>query len=154
MSAMTDTTDDTAQQVLEFRLDGEAYCVSIDYVTEIVDMGDLTPIPNAPDHVQGVMDLRGETTAIVDPKVRLDLDGAVGNRIIIFDSVVFDDDRAVGWAVDSVREVARVDPESVDEPPVDRIHVRSIIKREEGFVVWVDPGEMESTGSQHAAAAD
>lgn len=151
---MTGNTDDTARQVLEFRLDGQAYCVGIDYVTEIVDMGDLTPIPNAPEHVQGVMDLRGETTAIVDPKVRLELEGMVGDRIIIFDSAVFDDDRAVGWAVDSVREVARVDPESVDEPPVDRAHVRSIIKREEGFVVWIDPGEMESTDSQTVAAAD
>lgn len=151
---MTGNTDDAARQVLEFRLDGEAYCVSIDCVTEIVDMGDLTPIPNAPEHVQGVMDLRGETTAIVDPKVRLDLDGAVGSRIVIFDSAVFGDDRAVGWAVDSVREVARVDPESIDEPPVDRDHVRSIIKREEGFVVWVDPGRMETTGSQTTPAAD
>jgi purine-binding chemotaxis protein CheW len=146
--------EDTAGQVLEFRLDGEAYCVSIDYVTEIVDMGDLTPIPNAPRHVQGVMDLRGDTTAIIDPKVKLALDGGVGDRIIIFDSAVFEDERSVGWAVDSVREVARVDPEAVDDPPVERSHVRSIVKRDDGFVIWVDPGEMDAADSTTAPAAD
>ncbi|WP_254830957.1 chemotaxis protein CheW [Haloglomus salinum] len=151
---MTGTNEETARQVLEFRLDGEAYCVSIDYVTEIVDMGDLTPIPNAPQHVKGVMDLRGETTAIIDPKVRLDIDGAVGDRIIIFDSAVFDDERSIGWAVDSVREVARVAPESVDDPPVERDHVRSIVKRDDGFVIWVDPREMDAAGSTAARAAD
>jgi purine-binding chemotaxis protein CheW len=151
---MSETMEETARQVLEFRLDGEAYCVSIDYVTEIVDMGDLTPIPNAPEHVKGVMDLRGETTAIIDPKVRLDLGGSAGDRIIIFDAAVFDDERSIGWAVDSVREVARVDPESVDDPPVEREHVRNIVKRDDGFVIWVDPGEMDAAGSTAARAAD
>jgi purine-binding chemotaxis protein CheW len=151
---MTDTIDETARQVLEFRLDGEAYCVSIDYVTEIVDMGDLTPIPNAPAPVKGVMDLRGETTAIIDPKVRLDLAGSVGDRIVIFDSAVFDDERSVGWAVDSVREVAQVAPEAVDDPPVERDHVRNIVKRDDGFVIWVDPGEMDAAGSTTTPMAD
>lgn len=103
---MSTSTNGTVGQVLEFRLSGEAYCVSIDYVAEIVDVGDLTSIPNAPEHIKGVMDLRGETTAIIDPKVRFELDGDVGDRIIIFDPTVFEDDRSVGWAVDSVHEVA------------------------------------------------
>jgi purine-binding chemotaxis protein CheW len=116
--------------------------VSIDDVTEIVDMGDLTPIPNAPEHVEGVMDLRGETTAIVDPKVRLDLAAPVGDRTVIFDGTVLDDDRSIGWVVDSVREVARVAPDSIDDPPIEREHVAGIVKREDGFVVWIDHGEM------------
>jgi purine-binding chemotaxis protein CheW len=151
---MSTSTNGTVGQVLEFRLSGEAYCVSIDYVAEIVDVGDLTSIPNAPEHIKGVMDLRGETTAIIDPKVRFELDGDVGDRIIIFDPTVFEDDRSVGWAVDSVHEVARVDSEAIDDPPVDRDHVRSIIKRDDGFVIWVDPSEMVVTGSTATPAAD
>ena len=130
-------------QVLEFKLGAETYCVSIDYVTEIVDMGDLTPIPNSPPHVEGVIDLRGNTTSIVDPKVGLNLEGDLGDRIVIFDSSLYDDDRSIGWAVDSVEEVAAIDPEDVDDSPVERAHVRGLIKREDEFVVWIDPKAMD-----------
>ena len=70
-----DDADDTARtiQMLEFELGGETYCVDIGYVSEIVDRGSVTPVPNAPDFVEGVMDLRGRTTSIVDPKTLLNV---------------------------------------------------------------------------------
>lgn len=130
------------EQVLEFRLGEETYCVSIEYVTEIVDMGELTPIPNSPPHVEGVIDLRGNTTSIVDPKVGLGVDGELGDRIVIFDSAIFDDDRSIGWAVDSVEEVSDVSEEDVDDAPVKRDHIRGLIKRESTFIVWIDPQQI------------
>ncbi len=132
-----------AEQVLEFRLGEETYCVSIDYVTEIVDMGALTPIPNSPPHVEGVIDLRGNTTSIIDPKVGLGTDGDLGDRIVIFDSEIFEDERSVGWAVDSVEEVSDVDEEAVDDSPIEGDHIRGLIKRDSGFVVWIDPQAMD-----------
>ncbi len=127
------------EQVLEFRLGNERYCVSIDYVTEIVDMGELTPIPNSPPHVQGVIDLRGSTTSIIDPKVGLEIDGELGERIVIFDSTIFEDGRSVGWAVDSVEEVSEPESDEVDDSPIDRDHILGLIKRNSEFVVWIDP---------------
>ena len=138
MSQKTAPTVET-EQVLEFQLGEETYCVSIEYVTEIVDMGKLTPIPNSPPHVEGIIDLRGNTTSIIDPKVGLGVDGELGDRIVIFDSSIFDDDRSVGWAVDSVEEVSEVSSEDVDDSPIDRDHIRGLIKRESAFVVWIDP---------------
>ncbi|MCQ4332703.1 chemotaxis protein CheW [Natronomonas sp. F2-12] len=127
------------EQVLEFSLGEETYCVSIEYVTEIVDMGELTPIPNSPPHVEGVIDLRGNTTSIIDPKVGLGVEGELGDRIVIFDSTIFEDDRSVGWAVDSVEEVSDISAEDVDDSPVDRDHIRGLIKRDSEFVVWINP---------------
>ncbi len=141
-----------SEQVLEFRLGEETYCVSIDYVTEIVDMGELTPIPNSPPHVEGVIDLRGNTTSIVDPKVGLGLDGALGDRIIIFDSGLFEDERSVGWAVDSVEEVSDIDDESVDDSPVDGDHIRGLIKRESEFVLWIDPRKLDDASGTDGVA--
>ncbi|MEF8826736.1 MAG: chemotaxis protein CheW, partial [Halapricum sp.] len=96
-------------QVLEFQLGEETYCVSIDYVTEIVDVGELTSVPNAPPHVEGVMDLRGRTTSIINPKVVFDIaDGSEAARIIVFDPEIADDDQgAVGWLVDEVYQVSQ-----------------------------------------------
>jgi len=138
MSQETAQTTET-EQVLEFCLGDETYCVSIEYVTEIVDMGELTPIPNSPPHVEGVIDLRGNTTSIIDPKVGLGIGGELGDRIVIFDSEIFEDDRSVGWAVDSVEEVSDIASEDVDESPVEKDHIRGLIKRDEEFVVWIDP---------------
>ncbi len=142
----TDAGDDvgtTEVQVLEFELGSETYCVDIDYVSEIVDKGSLTPVPNAPHYVDGVMDLRGRTTSIVNPKALLNVGaGSESKRIIIFDPGTFDDDAAVGWVVDEVYQVIRVSLNDVEAPPLE--HDRSIegvIKSDDGLIVWISPVE-------------
>lgn len=133
---------DATNQVLEFQLGDETYCVSIDYVTEIVDIGELTTVPNAPPHVEGVMDLRGRTTSIVNPKVVFDIDGGEPSRIIVFDPEVAGDEQgAVGWLVDEVDQVSQVDPANVDQSPTTQgaNSVRGVVKRDDGFVIWVNP---------------
>ncbi len=132
----------TGNQVLEFRLGEETYCVSIDHVAEIVDAAELTPVPNAGSHVKGVMDLRGRTTSIVDPKtvfgIESDGDATAEGRIVVFDSGIVEDG-AAGWLVDEVEQVVGVSADRVDAAPGDDGSVRGIVRREDGFVVWVDP---------------
>jgi len=142
MSAQSTTTG----QVLEFTLGDETYCVSIGYVTEIVDIGELTQVPNAPAHVEGVMDLRGRTTSIVDPKVVFGIDGnSDGKRIIVFDPEIVQDQGAAGWLVDEVFQVVQVTPEQVDQSPAnDSGSIRGVIKRDDEFVIWVDPAVVHS----------
>lgn len=132
----------TTGQVLEFELGEETYCVSIDYVTEIVDIGELTAVPNSPPHIQGVMDLRGRTTSIVDPKVVFDIDsGREAERIIVFDPEIVEDQAAAGWLVDEVNQVSQVDGDEVDQSPAeDEKAIHGVIKGEdEHFIIWVDP---------------
>jgi purine-binding chemotaxis protein CheW len=57
---------DTETQVLEFILGEEQYCVTIDAVDEIVKATEVTPMPETPPAVVGIMDLRGNTTVIVN----------------------------------------------------------------------------------------
>ncbi|MFC4356851.1 chemotaxis protein CheW [Halobium salinum] len=131
-------------QVLEFGLGDESYCLDISYIDEIVDAGELTRIPNSPPHVEGVMDLRGRTTSIVDPKKVFDIHasgaGEGRNRIVVFDPDEAGDGGAMGWVVDEVYQVITVDPDSLDDSTLsDDEGVRGVVKREDGFVVWVDP---------------
>lgn len=142
-----------AEQVLEFRLGDERYCVSIDAVVEIVDMGSVTPVPNAPPHVEGIIDLRGTTTSIIDPKVGLDVDGDLGDRVVIFDPAIFDDERSIGWAVDRVEEVAEIGDSPVDDAPIDGDYIRGLIRRESGFVVWIDPRHLDDVLNATEGAA-
>jgi len=140
-STAADPGGATTGQVLEFALGEETYCVSIDYVTEIVDVGELTTVPNTPRHVEGVMDLRGRTTSIVSPKVVFGIgaDGAE-RRIVVFDPDVVEDQGAVGWLVDEVSQVVSVDPNDVDDAPgQDDDAIVGVLKRDDDFVIWVDP---------------
>ncbi|WP_226011983.1 chemotaxis protein CheW [Halomicrobium salinisoli] len=140
-------TTAASDQVLEFRLGDETYCVSIDYVTEIVDVGDLTTVPNAPPYVEGVMDLRGRTTAIVNPKDVFGIrEEGPERRVVVFDPTIAAEGDAVGWLVDEVQQVVKVDDERVDDPPGDGGDgaVTGVVKREDGFVVWVDPAAVHS----------
>jgi purine-binding chemotaxis protein CheW len=146
MSTNAEPTDETAiqgndMQVLEFQLGGETYCVEIEYVAEIVDMGELTAIPNSPPHIEGVMDLRGRTTSIVNPRRVLNVSGEEHRkRIIVFDPDEMPNEEAVGWIVDEVDQVTRITGENLDEPPASAANsITGIVKREDGFVMWIDP---------------
>jgi purine-binding chemotaxis protein CheW len=133
-------------QVLEFGLGDETYCLDIDVIDEIVDAGQLTRIPNSPPQVEGVMDLRGRTTSIINPKTVFDIDDeGERNRIIVFDPDSIGDQGTIGWIVDEVYQVTDITPDDVDETTTaNDENVHGIVKGDDKFVVWVDPDIVSS----------
>ena len=141
-SAASGTALDEPVQVLEFKLGDGTYCVDIDSIAELIDAGELTPIPNSEPHVEGVMDLRGRTTTIINPNAVFN-NGEDGqqNRIVVLDPEYTDSDSTLGWIVDEVYQVRNVTPEMVDESTTaGDEHVLGIVKADDGFIVWVSPG--------------
>lgn len=128
-------------QVLEFRLGDDRYCVDIEHVAEIVDVGSLTAVPNAPSYVEGVMDLRGRTTSIIDPTELFDIrSDTEPKRIVVFDPESIGDDGAMGWLVDEVDQVIQAPEDDLDAAPVDDDQgIKGVLKRGEEFAVWVEP---------------
>jgi len=138
---MSETVGDV--QVLEFRLEDRNYCIDIAHVDEIVDKEELTPLPNSEPRVKGVMDLRGTTTTIIDPKQVLDLEATeTGERVVVLESRG-DEDGNVGWLIDAVNQVVSIDTENVDQS-VESGSVRGIVRQDDGFVVWVKPEEINN----------
>jgi purine-binding chemotaxis protein CheW len=127
---------DTDTQVLEFILGEEQYCVTIDAVNEIVKATEVTPMPDTPPAVLGMMDLRGETTVIVNPKhVFGTTEQTPGEQVIIFDD---DSDQQFGWLVNRVLKVETLqNPET--EPVEDNQFVSGVVSRDGEFTLWVDP---------------
>lgn len=129
------------QQLLEFSIGENRYGVSIRDVDEIVEKTSLTPLPQSPDHIEGVMDLRGETTTIVSPKKVFEAEGANNeNRVIIFDT----DGQSVGWLVDAVHEVNTVDNADVEQVNQEEDSVQGVVHHEDRFVIVVEPGAINS----------
>jgi purine-binding chemotaxis protein CheW len=126
-------TSDT--EVLEFTLGGERYCLDITHVSEIVDGGEITSVPGTGDHVAGVMDLRGTTTQIVNPKRVLEVaDETPGDRVVVIELR----DSNVGWLVDEAHRVTALDGTDVDDTIADG-PVDGVVHRDDGFVVLLDP---------------
>jgi purine-binding chemotaxis protein CheW len=126
---------DDETDVLEFSLGDGRYCIDIAHVDEIVDANeDVTSIPNSEDHVVGVVDLRGQTTTVVDPRVKLDEAGETnGSRI-----VVLSNHDATGLLVDDGHEGEAVAEEDLDDSAASET-TRGVVRRDDRFVVWVDP---------------
>lgn len=151
-SATTATTGDV--QVLEFTLGEQTYCVEIEYVTEILDGGEMTEIPNTPDYVEGVMDLRGQTTTIVNPMAVLEAGGVdpddlvtdggmTQNRIIMLEPDIVDGDGTIGWLVSDVNEVTSVSETALEaEGVTDAPMFRGLIKKNDEFTIWLNPHEL------------
>lgn len=104
---------ETAAHVVEFELGDECCAIDIDAVDSIVESKQVTRVPRAPDAVEGVMDLRGETTAIVDPRAFLSIDGDTDSEnILVLDRA--DDKQKLGLRVAEVTEVSGYPEYQVD----------------------------------------
>ncbi|WP_181685894.1 chemotaxis protein CheW [Halorhabdus salina] len=127
-------------RVLEFRLGDELYCLDITYVEEIVREEAITRVPNTPEYVSGVVDLRGQITTILDPKTAVDIGGGSDDRLIlVFDADTFDDHGYIGWLVDEVNQVTPITESEVKESPIDEPYINGVIERDDEFVIWTSP---------------
>ena len=102
-------------KVLTFHLAGEDYGIAIQYVTEIIGIQKITEVPDMPDYVKGVINLRGRVIPVMDVRIRFCMPPReYDDRTCII--VVNVDDKSIGLVVDLVNEVADI-PEAQIEPP-------------------------------------
>lgn len=107
--------DTQKDKFLTFRLADEEYGIDICHVTEIVGMQKITSLPDMPDYLKGMINLRGKVIPVIDVRTRFKLPiREYDNRTCIV--VVNISDNSVGLLVDTVRDVANI-PESEIEPP-------------------------------------
>ncbi len=103
-------------QLVTFKLENEEFGVDILKVQEINRMMNITKIPNAPTYIEGVINLRGKIIPIVDLRKRLGFRNGVydkSTRIIVVEL----DGLVLGFIVDSVSEVLRINENTDEHPP-------------------------------------
>ncbi len=105
-----------AVDILEFDLGGESYAMDIQIAREIVEMLPITPIPRAPGHVTGLLNLRGEITTIINIHHLLGIQPAKQREeqnIMVLIPDAFEN-TSVGMIVDEVHSVLTVDEKDID----------------------------------------
>ena len=108
-----ETIDD---MYLTFHLGDEVYGVGIGYVTEIVGIQNITEVPDMPNFVKGVVNLRGQVIPVVDMRLKFGMkDKEYDERTCIV--VVNINDIQLGLVVDTVSEVMTIEKELISPPP-------------------------------------
>lgn len=126
MSAVEKHVDDVAEatdaggQYLTFMLAGEEYGIEILRVQEIKGWDAATPIPNTPDHMLGVLNLRGAVVPIIDLRKRFGLESIPYGEttvVIVVKMQHEDQERTVGLVVDAVADVYRLETAEIQPAP-------------------------------------
>jgi purine-binding chemotaxis protein CheW len=110
-----------AGKYLCFRLGGEEYGVGILRVREILALQPITPLPRMPEHVRGVINLRGRILPVVDLRTMLGLaqtPASATTCIVVIDAPQRSSNTRIGFLVDAVREVLALEAARIEHPPV------------------------------------
>jgi len=122
MRTNTDGPRATAGKFLTFLLQDETYGVPILLVREIIAVHPITPLPHLPDHVRGVINLRGRIIPVIDLRLRLGMPARPYDShtcIVVIDARMDDREEStpMGCIVDTVSEVLSVDAAHLEPTP-------------------------------------
>jgi len=127
---------------LIFNLGGEEYGANINQVREIIRTGTITPIPDSPDFIKGVSNVRGEIPVIIDLKARflLPQDKDVKSKNIV---ITQQEKNVFGLLVDEVTEVLRIFETEIKTTPelltrIDRTYISGMITIEDRLIILLD----------------
>ncbi|MDR1570896.1 MAG: chemotaxis protein CheW [Clostridiales Family XIII bacterium] len=112
--------EDTLQgRFLTFTLGDEIYGLAIRYVVEIIGIQSITIVPEVPQYIKGIINLRGKIIPVIDVRLKFGKDEAeYSDRTCII--VIEIGDVSVGLIVDNVDEVLTIDENDIAAPPANR----------------------------------
>ena len=150
---MSDSALLVSNRFLTFTLGREMFALDISSVREILDMTDITHIPQTPDAVRGVVNVRGAAVPVIDLRLRFGMEEAertVNTRIVIVEIPNGDGVTVLGAIADSVKEVLEMEPDAIAPPPamgasVKTDFLRGIGKADGRFILVLDIAQVLGT---------
>jgi purine-binding chemotaxis protein CheW len=125
-------------QVVVFRLGDEQFAVETAKVQSINDNMGITKVPKSPDHIKGLINLRGNIISLLDINLLLDIERSESgqNNIIILEM----EDELVGITVDQVDEVLDIDESIIEKIESDRkkSFLKGVINFKDRIVTLID----------------
>jgi len=140
-------------QVVEFILGNELFAIDLFDTREVITQTEVTPLPNTPPYLKGIIDLRGMITTIIDLKdlmhITTESSGKKKSRIIVLDRSITE--KPIGILVDDVFSVTTYGNEDIDKENTSsqKTHrdILGVIRKKtkitgekdkSGLVVWLD----------------
>lgn len=130
-----------AARFLSFSLNSEQYAVPLLKVKEVIALTETTPVPYAPAHFKGIMNLRGQVISVIDLRMKLKMpkvEASSETAIIILDLSPL----ALGVIVDSVESVLAVNREEIQPPPDvggrDTAYITGVARKDKKLILVLD----------------
>ncbi len=139
------STNETSQY-LTFKLEHEVFALDIGKVREVLDFTVVTKVPQTPDFMLGVINLRGTVVPVVDMRLKFKMtrtETTVNTCIIIVEIDIDGETTVLGALVDSVQEVMDLGPEQIEPPPrigtrLNTKLIKGMGKRDDKFIIILD----------------
>ncbi|HIJ76219.1 MAG TPA: chemotaxis protein CheW [Deltaproteobacteria bacterium] len=141
VSSITETS-----QYLTFKLEDEVFALDIAKVREVLDFTLIAKVPQTPDFMLGVINLRGTVVPVVDMRLKFGMtrtETTVNTCIIIVEIEVDGENTVLGALVDSVQEVMDLDPDQIEPAPrigtrLNTKFIKGMGKRDNHFIIILD----------------
>ncbi len=141
VSSITETS-----QYITFKLEDEVFALDIGKVREVLDFTSVAKVPQTPDFMLGVINLRGTVVPVVDMRLKFAIARAektVNTCIIIFEIEIDGENTVLGALVDSVQEVMDLDPDQIEPAPrigtrLNTKFIKGMGKRDNRFIIILD----------------
>lgn len=136
----------TGTRYLNFTLEDENYCMEILRVKELMGMTDITPLPQTPEFIRGVINLRGQIIPIIDLRIKFSLPFVPYTKrtsIIVVETENDDERMFMGIVVDAIQEVVAIPDEKINKLPyinsrVKAEYIRGVAETPEGLKIILD----------------
>ena len=144
LERLEDDEDDGLMQLVGFGVGRERFGVDILAVQEIIRSTDVTPVPNSPSFVEGVINLRGDIIPVIDLRKRLSLliEGTSTEKNWVL--ILSIGNRVVGFIVDNVSEVMKISEDNIDPPPaiviagLENQYIRGVCEIDNALLIILD----------------
>jgi purine-binding chemotaxis protein CheW len=133
-------------QLVTFQLGAELYGIDIMQVKSIEETKEVRPIPNSPNYVEGIFNLRGEIIPVINLHRRFHLNRAEvedGDELLSGFLIIRLDGMHVAIIIDKVSRVLSVKPGEVQQPPqmlsgIGAEYIEGVVHREDGYLIILD----------------
>ncbi len=142
-----------SNQFLAFMLENEVFSFDISKVREVLEFSRVTKVPQTPDMMVGVINLRGSVVPVIDMRIKFNMgetEKTVNTVIIIIEIDLDGESTMIGALVDSVKEVMDLDTEHIEPPPkigtrLNTDFIKGMGKQDGEFLIILDIERIFST---------
>jgi purine-binding chemotaxis protein CheW len=149
VTGITETT-----QYLTFKLSDEIFALDVAKVREILDFTTVTKVPQTPDFMRGVINLRGSVVPVVDMRLKFGMSSTektVNTCIVVVEVSLEGENIILGALADSVQEVIDLEPDQIEPAPrigtgLKTEFIRGMGKSDSRFIMILDIDRVFSAG--------
>jgi purine-binding chemotaxis protein CheW len=133
-------------QFFTFMLEKEIFAIDISQIKEVLEFTHITKVPQTPDMMKGVINLRGSVVPVIDMRLKFEMgeiEKTVDTCIVIIEIMIDGNTTMIGALVDAVKEVMDLDSDQIEPSPkigtqLNTEYIKGMGKHDEQFIIILD----------------